>query len=181
MAPRIKALILDRDGTLIEHVPYLADPAGVVILPGVREGLRRAAAAGMKLFVHSNQSGVGRGFYTMEAVHACNQRMIELLGLGEALFEKICIAPERPDAPSKYRKPSPVFAQEIAAEYGWKPDEICYVGDRASDLEAAERAGAEGVGVATGLEDLEAEIVAAKLSRTYPIFTRFDEAIDSLL
>jgi len=177
----VKALILDRDGTLIEHVPYLADPAGVVILPGVREGLQKAMAAGLKLFVHSNQSGVGRVFYSMDAVHACNRRMIELLGLGEAPFEKFCIAPERPDEPSKYRKPSPAFAQEIAAEHGWSLNELCYIGDRASDIEAAERAGAEAIGVATGLEDLRAEIAAAKLRRTYPVFHRFDEAIDHLL
>ena len=50
MTSRVKGLILDRDGTLIEHVPYLADPAGVVILPGVREGLEQARAAGLKLF-----------------------------------------------------------------------------------------------------------------------------------
>jgi D-glycero-D-manno-heptose 1,7-bisphosphate phosphatase len=181
MASRVKGLILDRDGTLIEHVPYLADPAGVVILPGVREGLEQARAAGLKLFVHSNQSGVGRGFYSMDAVHACNRRMLELLGLGEALFEKICIAPERPDEPSKYRKPSPAFAQEIAAEYGWQLSELCYVGDRGSDIEAAERAGAEAIGVATGLEDLQGEIAAAKLTRSYPVFARFDEAIDYLL
>lgn len=181
MAARVKALILDRDGTLIEHVPYLADPTGVVILPGVREGLRRAMAAGLKLFVHSNQSGVGRGLYTMDAVHACNRRMIELLGLGDAPFEKICIAPERPDESSKYRKPSPAFAQEITAEYGWLPSELCYIGDRGSDLEAAERAGAQGVGVATGLDDLQAEIAAAKLRQRYLVFSRFDEAINSLL
>ena len=181
MASRVKALILDRDGTLIVHVPYLADPAQVEILPGVREGLRLAIDEGLRLFVHSNQSGVGRGYFTMDAVHACNRRMIELLDLGEAPFARICIAPERPDEPSVYRKPSPVFAREIAAEYGFSLDELCYVGDRGSDLEAADCAGTQGVGVATGLEDLQGEIAAANLSRSYPVLHRFDVAIQSLL
>lgn len=176
-----KALILDRDGTLITHVPYLADPAQVVLLPGVREGLRAAIEAGMKLFVHSNQSGVGRGYYTMEAVQACNRRMIELLDLGAAPFARICIAPERPDQPSVYRKPSPAFAREIAAEFGFALDELCYIGDRGSDLEAAEKAGTQGVGVATGLEDLQAEIAAAGLKGSYAVFSRFDAAIQHLL
>lgn len=181
MASRVKALILDRDGTLISHVPYLADPAQVMILPGVREGLRMALAAGMKLFVHSNQSGVGRGFFSLKEVEACNRRMIELLDLGAAPFARICIATERPDEFSTYRKPSPEFAREIAAEYGYALDEICYVGDRGSDLESAERAGTRGVGVSTGLDDLQAEIDAAKFTHSYPVFARFDAAIFSLL
>ena len=177
----LKALILDRDGTLIAHVPYLADPAQVQLLPGVREGLRAAQEAGVRLFVHSNQSGVGRGYFTMEAVHACNRRMIELLDLGAAPFERICIAPERPDEPSVYRKPSPAFAREMAAEHGWSMDELCYIGDRGSDLEAAERAGTRGLGVTTGLEDMQAEIAAAKLKGSYPVFERFDAAVAHVL
>lgn len=181
MTAPVKALVLDRDGTLIVHVPYLAEPEQVKLLPGVREGLRRAIEAGLRLFVHSNQSGVGRGYFTMEAVHACNRRMIELLDLGEAPFTRICIAPERPDQPSVYRKPSPAFAREIAAEHGFALDELCYVGDRASDLEAAEKAGTQGVGVATGLDDLAAEIAQAKLAKTYPVLPSFDAAIEYLL
>lgn len=181
MAARVKALILDRDGTLIVHVPYLADPAQVELLPGVRDGLCAAQEAGVKLFLHSNQSGVGRGYFTMEAVHACNRRMIELLDLGPAPFARICIAPERPDEPSVYRKPSPAFAREIAAEHGWSMAELCYVGDRGSDLEAAERAGARGVGVSTGLEDLQAEIAAAGFKVSYPVFNRFDAAVAHVL
>src|SRR5690606_10607629 len=76
--PRSKALVLDRDGTLIRHVHFLADAAAVEILPGVREGLKGVIEAGVLLFLHSNQSGVGRGYFSMEAVEACNRRMIEL-------------------------------------------------------------------------------------------------------
>lgn len=177
----IRAIVLDRDGTLIEHVPYLSDPAGVRLLPGVQAGLRAAQAAGVLLFLHTNQSGVGRGLYPLSAVHACNQRMLELLQLGPAPFARICIAPERPDEPSVYRKPSPAFAREIAAEHGLAPDELCYIGDRALDLEAAERAGAQAIGVATGREDLHAEIAAAKLARSYAVFARFDAAIAHVL
>ena len=181
MSLHVKALILDRDGTLIAHVPYLADPAQVELLPGVRAGLQRAVKAGLLLFLHSNQSGVGRGYFTMEAVHACNQRMIELLGLGEAPFARICIAPERPEEPSVYRKPSPAFAREIAAAYGFACGELCYVGDRGSDLEAAERSGTYGIGVSTGRMDLQAEVAAANFARTYPVFDGFEAAINHLL
>jgi len=176
-----KALVLDRDGTLITHVPYLADPLQVVLLPGVKDGLRRAIDAGMTLFLHSNQSGVGRGYFTMDAVHACNRRLIELLDLGPAPFERICIAPEHPDQPSRYRKPSPAFALEIAAAYHLKPDELCYIGDRGADIETASVAGTRAVALKTGLDDIEAELAAAGLAGRYPVFTRFDAAINHLL
>ncbi len=65
--PRIspQAVFLDRDGTLIENRHYLASPEGVAVLPGVREGLARVRAAGAKLFLFTNQSGVGRGMFTL--------------------------------------------------------------------------------------------------------------------
>ncbi|MBO4793581.1 MAG: HAD-IIIA family hydrolase, partial [Deltaproteobacteria bacterium] len=56
-------VLLDRDGTLIEDRHYLHDPAGVVLLPGVGEGLKALAEAGCRLGVLTNQSGIGRGYY----------------------------------------------------------------------------------------------------------------------
>jgi D-glycero-D-manno-heptose 1,7-bisphosphate phosphatase len=171
------ALILDRDGTLIEHVPYLSDPAAVRLLPGVGEALHTATAAGARLFLHSNQSGVGRGLFTESAVAACNQRLIELLGLGPAPFARICIAPEAPDQPSAYRKPSPLFAREIMREFGLEPAAVCYLGDRGSDLATADAAGTRGVGVATGLDDLRAELAELGLTGKFPVFDSLGEAI----
>ena len=91
------ALILDRDGTLIEHVPYLCNPSDVRLLPSVTEALAIARDAGARLFLHSNQSGIGRGLFDLPAVHACNQRLVELLGAGPNTFDRICIAIEHPD------------------------------------------------------------------------------------
>jgi len=177
----LKALIFDRDGTLIEHVPYLADPSGVRLLSGARELIERARGAGLRLFVHSNQSGVGRGMCTLADVEACNRRMIELLGQGDEVFERICIAPGHPDEPCPFRKPSPDFAREIMRVFGFSPEEICYIGDRGSDLATAHAAGTRGVGVATGMDDLRAELRALGLADAYPVFDSLDEAIRYLL
>ena len=176
----IKLLVLDRDGTLIEHVPYLHQPAEVRLLPGVREGLAAARDAGLTLCLHTNQSGVGRGLFTLDDAEACTARMVELLALGPAPFARICTAPEHPDAPMVYRKPSPRFARELMAEFGLAPDEICYIGDRGSDLETAAAAGTRAVGVATGLDDLAAELRAAGLER-FPLFPSFREAVEHVL
>ena len=145
-----KALFLDRDGTLIEHVPYLHDPAGVVLLPGVASALARARAASVGLFLFTNQSGVGRGLFTLADVEAVNRRMLDLLGLGDDLFRTTCIAPEHPDEPSRYRKPSPRFIEEMLAIHRIDPADAWMVGDSAVDWEAGFNAG---VGVAAIVSD----------------------------
>ena len=73
------AVLLDRDGTLIEDKHYLSEPSGVALLPGVGPALSRLVQAGHRLFLVSNQSGVGRGYFTEQAVVACQKRLEELL------------------------------------------------------------------------------------------------------
>jgi D-glycero-D-manno-heptose 1,7-bisphosphate phosphatase len=131
-----KALFIDRDDTLIVDKIYLSDPAGVELLPGVIEGLRRARELGYQLFLFTNQSGIGRGYYTIEDAHRVNERMEELIGLPRPLFVEIGIAPEAPDQPSLYRKPSPLFITEMIAKYKLDPAQCIMVGDRESDIEA---------------------------------------------
>ncbi len=177
----IKALIFDRDGTLIEHVPYLHDPAGVRLLPTVRDALALARDSGVRLYVHTNQSGVGRGMFTVADAVACNRRMIELLDLGPEPFEAICIAPEAPSEPMAYRKPSPRYAQEIMERTGLSAEELCYVGDRGSDLVTAVRAGTRGAGVVTGLDDLSAELAELGLADRFPVYHSLLEAVTELL
>jgi D-glycero-D-manno-heptose 1,7-bisphosphate phosphatase len=175
-----RALVLDRDGTLIEHVHYLDDPAEVRLLPGVADGLHAALDAGILLFLHSNQSGVGRGLHSLEAAHACNARMIELLGR-PTIFQRICLATETPDEPPVYRKPSPRFAREIMRDFNLAADQLCYLGDRWSDLATAAAAGTRAVGVATGLTNLRAELVDHGLHDRFPICNSFAAAIQLVL
>lgn len=148
-----KALFLDRDGTLIHDKDYLSDPAEVELIPGTIEALKQARDLGYLLFLFTNQSGIGRGYYTLEDVHACNQRMLELMGLGDDLFAAICIAPESPEQPSEYRKPSPRFILEMRAKHSLNPDQCWMVGDRESDLESATNARIHPVAVCTGKYD----------------------------
>lgn len=141
LAPTGQGLFLDRDGTLIEHVPYLFEPDRVVIIPGVGEALRQALAAGFRLYLFTNQSGVGRGMFPLAAVHAVNRRMEALLGLPSPVFAGICIAPEAPGEPSLYRKPSPRFITEMSARDGLAKEKSWMIGDSPSDWEAGWRAG----------------------------------------
>jgi D-glycero-D-manno-heptose 1,7-bisphosphate phosphatase len=173
-----RALFIDRDGTLIVDKVYLADPAGVELLPGAAEGLRRALALGYRLFLFTNQSGIGRGFHTHEDTHRVNARMLELFGLGANLFDEICIAPEAPGQPSLYRKPSPRFITETIAKVGLNPRGCWMVGDSAADIGAALAAGINAAAVRTGKVDPQS--IAEVASGRVPVFDDFGAFAASL-
>jgi len=87
------------------------------------------------LFIVSNQSGIGRGYFTLADVEAVNARLSELLA-GEGVgFEKIYIAPEAPDVPSRGRKPSPQFLFDARDEFGVELESSYMIGDKLIDLE----------------------------------------------
>ena len=167
------AIFLDRDGTLIVDKVYLADPAGIEIFPGVADGLRQARSLGYRLFLFTNQSGIGRGYHTIEDTNRVNARLEELLGLPRPVFDEICIAPEAPGQPSLYRKPSPRFIQEMIAKYQLVPDRCFMVGDAAADLAAALAAGIRPVAVRTGKIDPQTLPVIA--AHRIPLFENFAE------
>lgn len=136
-----KAVFLDRDGTLIVNRHYLADPAGVELLPGARDTLHALLGEGYRLFLFTNQSGVGRGMFDLDTVHRCNRRMLDLLALPDPGFTDICIAPESPEMPAVYRKPSPRFILEMIDRHGLDPARTWMVGDGPADVQAGINAG----------------------------------------
>jgi len=143
-----QALFLDRDGTLIEHRPYLHEPEEVVLIDGVREALAEAKEWGCHLFLHTNQSGVGRGYFERRAVDDCNDRMLDLLNLGGELFSEICVATENPETELPlYRKPSPRFEREMAQRFDLNLSRCVMIGDRECDVETGVNAGMAAVGV----------------------------------
>lgn len=143
------AVFLDRDGTIIVDGHYISDPSQVKLLAGVREALGLLRDSGHLLFLFTNQSGVGRGLFPLTAVHHCNRRMLELLDLGDDLFRNICIAPETPDQPQIYRKPSPRFITESITAHGLDRSRSWMVGDKPSDVEAGLNAGIQAALIAS--------------------------------
>src|SRR5882724_7577235 len=112
------AVFLDRDGTLIEERDFLRRPEDVVLHAGAGPALHRLQSNGFRLFIVSNQSGVGRGYFTLAEVERVNRYLLDLLARDGVKFEKVYIAPEAPDMPSRGRKPSPQFLFDARDEYG---------------------------------------------------------------
>ncbi|MBI2422815.1 MAG: HAD family hydrolase [Candidatus Hydrogenedentes bacterium] len=136
-----KAVFLDRDGTLIEDRHFLADPSGVVLLPGVPRALRELRDAGYLLIVASNQSGIARGLFTHEDVTRVHRRLEALLALEGARLDALYYCPHGPESDSETRKPAPGMLLLAAREHGIDLAASACVGDQPRDVEAGERAG----------------------------------------
>jgi D-glycero-D-manno-heptose 1,7-bisphosphate phosphatase len=171
----VSYVFLDRDGTLIRHVPYLCDASHVQLLPTVVRGLGELLRAECRLFLHTNQSGIGRGYFSLTDAAACNDEMLSQIGLGRALFEGVCLCPEAPGQEISYRKPSPKYALEVMVKYATDRSRLCYVGDNITDLLTAKNVGCAGVGVSTGVNELRELLHEHELQR-FPVFDNFFDA-----
>jgi D-glycero-D-manno-heptose 1,7-bisphosphate phosphatase len=136
-----RAVFLDRDGTIIEERNYLCRVEDVAIFPGAAAALGRLQRAGFKLFIVSNQSGVGRGYFTLVDVAEVNEHLVQEFGREQVRFEKLYIAPEAPDTPSRGRKPSPQFLLDARGEFGVDLAQSYMIGDKLIDLECGWNAG----------------------------------------
>lgn len=134
------AVFLDRDGTLIAERNYLSDPAGVELLRGTVPALQRLRNAGFLLVVVTNQSGIGRGYYTVEDMHRVNDRLAELLRAEGLELAGIYYSPEAPDAPSTTRKPMPGMVFAARDELGVDLSRSYMVGDKLADVECGRNA-----------------------------------------
>jgi D-glycero-D-manno-heptose 1,7-bisphosphate phosphatase len=141
------AVFLDRDGTLVRDPGYLHDPALVVLLPGVIEGLRALAQARWPLVVASNQSGIARGLFGPGAFHSVMARIEELLAPHGVRFAGVYYCPHHPDftGPCGCRKPGVELFQRAARELGLDLGASWFVGDKVQDAEPALRLGGRGV------------------------------------
>ena len=136
-----RAIFLDRDGTLIVEKNYLHRPEDVVIFPGAGAALKKLSDAGFKLFVVTNQSGIGRGYFTLADAERVNEHLGQKFARDGVRFEKTYIASEAPDQPSRGRKPSPQFLFDARDEFDLNLAESFMVGDKLIDLECGWNAG----------------------------------------
>jgi D-glycero-D-manno-heptose 1,7-bisphosphate phosphatase len=155
--PRSKlkpALFIDRDGTLMVEVDHCHDPAKVTAYPGAAEELARARSLGWANIIVTNQSGIGRGYFTVEQFQAVQQELLRQLG---DVIDGSYMAPDHPDNPSARRKPAPGMLLEAAVEHGIDLTRSFMIGDKAIDIECGRNAGVRTILVETGYGKKTAE------------------------
>lgn len=155
--PLPKAVLFDRDGTLIRDVPYNGDPGLVAPMPDARRVLAELRGRGIATGVVSNQSGVARGLLSRGQVDRVNDRVDDLLGP----FDVWEVCPHGTDDGCGCRKPAPGMILSACRRLGIAAADAAYIGDIGSDMEAAEAAGARGILVPTPLTRPE-EVAAAR-------------------
>ncbi len=156
-----RAVFIDRDGTIIEEKNYLHRVEDVVIYPGAGTALKRLQDAGFRLFIVTNQAGVGRGYFSLADVAKVNDHLLQALGRDGVKFDQVYIAPEAPGTPSRGRKPSPQFLFDARDEFSVDLARSYMIGDKLIDLECGWNAGVkQSLLVRTGY--------GAELERTTP-------------
>ncbi len=137
----VRAVLFDRDGTLVHDVPYNGDPARVRLVDGAAQAVDRLRRAGVRIGVVTNQSGIGRGLLTSSQVEAVNARVEELVGR----LDTWQICPHAPEDRCECRKPAAGLIDFAARQLGLPPHQIMVIGDIGADVAAAESAGARAI------------------------------------
>ena len=143
-------VVLDRDGTLIVERHYLSNPDQVELLPGVSAGLRALLHAGFGLVIMTNQSGIGRGYFTEATLEQVHERMCQLLAMEGIGLKEIYFCPHIPEDRCRCRKPETGMVERAQQELGLDPVVSFVVGDNRPDIELGRRVGATTLLVQTG-------------------------------
>jgi len=144
-------IILDRDGTINVDTGYLHEPEKAMLERGVAEGLKKLAVAGFRFVVVSNQSGIGRGYFTQSDLEATNGRISELLAEHGIKIEGWYCCPHSPEESCGCRKPNMALVLQAEQELGFTTEEIaCVIGDKKADMQLGENLLVPSVLVATG-------------------------------
>jgi D-glycero-D-manno-heptose 1,7-bisphosphate phosphatase len=142
------AVFIDRDGTIMEDTDYCSHPKDVRIFPGVLDSLRRLKSRGFKLIVITNQSGIGRGLFTLDQYRAVEAEVLRQLGDG--LVDATYFCPDPPGQRSTCRKPAPGMVVQATRDHQIDVSRSFLIGDKEIDVECAHNAGVRAIRVRTG-------------------------------
>jgi D-glycero-D-manno-heptose 1,7-bisphosphate phosphatase len=143
----VKAVFLDRDGTIIEDSGYLSDPGKVRLLPGTAGAIRKLNQSDFRVLVVTNQSGIARGLLSLDDYRATEHRLDELLSQEKALVDGHYFCPHLPEVsgPCECRKPGTLLYRQAAERFGIDLSRSWWVGDRLRDVLPAETFGGRGI------------------------------------
>jgi D-glycero-D-manno-heptose 1,7-bisphosphate phosphatase len=182
------AVFLDRDGTVIEEIEYLASPRQVRLIAGAADAIGRLNALGIPVVVVTNQAGVARGYFPESRVAEVHAHLDRLLAERSAHIDRYYVCPHHPQegkAPYRRecdcRKPRPGMLLRAAADLGLDLSASCLIGDKLSDLEAGASAGCQTILVRTGYGALHEGMAVAQNPCLLVVADSLAEAVDAWL
>jgi len=134
IAMKIKNVFLDRDGTIIFEKHYLSDPKEVELIPEAGSTLAAMQKQGCRLFLITNQSGIGREYFKVEDYLAVQGKLGELLATFQVNFTATRYCPHRPDENCHCRKPKTLMWDKLKKKFDLDPKESIMIGDKEADI-----------------------------------------------
>jgi len=178
-----RLVILDRDGVINKDSDdFIKSPEEFVPLPGSLEAIARLNAAGYQVAVATNQSGIARGLFDLDALDAMHKKLDTLLSEVGGQIDVLVYCPHAPDANCDCRKPKPGLLQQISQKLGIELDDLPVIGDSLRDLESAQAVGATPMLVRTGKGERSLKQLNEKPGlANVPVFKDLAAAVDALL
>ena len=170
------AIFLDKDGTLIDDLPYNVDPRRIRMAPGAREALRIWADQGWPIAIITNQSGVARGYFTLDELAAVGEHIEAVVRAADGAWGGFFACPHLPEGINEYaidcdcRKPAPGMIRDAAEHLGVKPEDSWFIGDTWMDMAAGRAVGCRTILVGREWRD----------GASYPPEARPDHAVPDL-
>jgi len=147
-----RAIFFDRDGTIIHDPGYLSEVNQIKFFDGVLEKISQVKLKGFKIFIITNQSGVGRGYFTEEKLKQIHCALVEMMNSAGANVDDIRYCPHAPEENCFCRKPNPEMVQSLARKYNISTGESFFIGDKVQDVLTGKNSGCNTVLVLNGNE-----------------------------
>ena len=182
-----KIVLLDRDGVINEDSDnYIRSVEEWIPITSSIEAIARLHQNNYQVYVITNQSGIGRGYYSLETLAGMHKKMNNLIEQAGGKVSDIAFCPHTPDAQCECRKPKTGLLQKIAKDHNLDLTGVPFIGDSLTDIQCAHRAGANGILVKTGkglrtLEKAKHSEEAASALQNVPVFDNLAQFVDHFL
>ena len=178
----MKLIILDRDGVINEDSDdYIKSPDEWIPIPGSLDAISRLNHAGYSVVIASNQSGIARGYFSLETLAAMSVKMNNLLSPLGGRIDAMFFCPHGPKDGCDCRKPKPGLLTEIGNRFQASLGEVMFVGDNMNDVKAALAAGAQPVIVRTGKGEQTVNSLAETGINNIPVYDDLTGVVNSIL
>lgn len=145
-------VIVDRDGTIIEHKHHLIDINDVRLLPNAASAIKKFKDLGLGIIIVTNQSVVGRNHISISDLELIHKKILDLLSARGAVVDSIYYCPHTPRDNCLCRKPKVGLIEKAVKEYGFDPKKSFVIGDNKSDIELGKNIRATTILVHTGYD-----------------------------